>query len=188
MFLVYIITCERNGKHYIGCTTKRLHERWAGHVADALRCRKLSALHDAIRVYGSESFTCDVIYEAASKAEMFVVERGLIAMHGTLAPRGYNLAQGGLGGDIGIGGRAKISQARKRRMADPEWIAKYWTPEIQAARVASMRQASYTPEWRAKVSAKAVERWARPGQRENRAEWARSRKRTTQGTFASEEK
>lgn len=185
---VYVITCEKNGKRYIGCTVQMLSERWASHVYDAMRQKKTSALHNAIRVYGPDAFSIETIYEAASKPEMFAVERGLISMHGTRVPRGYNLAPGGLGGDVGLEGRKKISEARQRCMADPKWLAKHWTPEIQAARAASMKKAAYTPEWRAKVSARALQRWARSGQREARSEWSRGRKRTPQGTFAVEEK
>lgn len=182
---VYCIMCEVNGKRYIGCTTQTAEERFAAHAYDASRAKKISALHDAIRVYGIEAFSIEVIYEAVSLAEMFAVERGLIAMHGTCVPRGYNLALGGLGGDVGPEGRKKISEARRRNQADPEWRAKHWTPEIQAARAKAMREASYGPEWRARVSAAASQRWTDQERRAKMSVFASNRQRV-RGRFIKE--
>jgi hypothetical protein len=54
-----------------------------------------------MRKYGTDNFSIAALYEASSFFELQVVERGLIAEHGTHASsgKGYNLTSGGEGRD-----------------------------------------------------------------------------------------
>lgn len=108
-FLVYMLTNRVNGKRYIGVTTTSLKRRVQFHVLDA-KNKSEKVLARAIRCYGIESFDAVVLYEAASKEEMFAVERGLIAAHGTYVPNGYNRSLGGEGNRIGIKYSADFGQ------------------------------------------------------------------------------
>lgn len=110
--IVYKVTNRVNGKAYIGITSKRLGPRWNRHVADA-REGAPNPLQRAIRKYGTAAFDRVVLYEAVSREEALVVERGLIAAHGTFAPRGYNVTLGG-GGVPGW----KRSEESKRRLSE----------------------------------------------------------------------
>lgn len=93
---VYKVTCLVTGKAYIGITTRTAEERWQQHRFDAQNNRRCKgALHCAIKKYGVEQFDTSVLYEAVSQDEGRVVERGLIAAHGTMRPHGYNLTSGG---------------------------------------------------------------------------------------------
>lgn len=101
-FLVYMLTNKVNGKRYIGVTTASLDRRIKFHESSAKNKKNTYVMARAIRAYGIEAFSGEVLYEAATKEEMFIVERGLIAAHGTLAPNGYNRSLGGEGNRIGV--------------------------------------------------------------------------------------
>lgn len=96
-FLVYKI--ERYGATvYVGVTTGSLAKRWREHRC-AAKAGNECALYRAIRKYGDGAFGIVLVYEATSQAEMFAVEKGLIAQYGThVRGGGYNLTLGGEGG------------------------------------------------------------------------------------------
>jgi len=98
--LVYKITNNVNGHGYIGITQCSLAKRWREHLS-AARTGSDKRLYKAMRKYGTDSFGITVLYEATSFKELQVVERGLIAEHGTYAAsgKGYNLTSGGEGRD-----------------------------------------------------------------------------------------
>jgi len=98
--LVYKITNNVNGHGYIGITQCSLAKRWREHLC-AARTGSDKRLYRAMRKYGTDNFSIAVLYEADSFQELQVVERGLIAAHGTYASngRGYNLTSGGEGRD-----------------------------------------------------------------------------------------
>lgn len=98
--LVYKITNNVNGHGYIGITQCGLAKRWREHLC-AARTGSDKRLYRAMRKYGTDNFSIAVLYEADSFQELQVVERGLIASHGTYASggKGYNLTSGGEGRD-----------------------------------------------------------------------------------------
>ncbi len=98
--LVYKITNNVNGHGYIGITQCSLAKRWREHLS-AARTGSDKRLYKAMRKYGVDNFSIAVLYEATSFQELQVVERGLIASHGTYANsgNGYNLTSGGEGRD-----------------------------------------------------------------------------------------
>ena len=91
--LIYRVTNQVDGCAYIGHTGQKAKSRWKTHRAFAKRGSQFP-LHRAIRHHGVENFIFEVLYECSSREEMIAVERGLIAMHGTTVPRGYNLIAG----------------------------------------------------------------------------------------------
>ena len=98
--LVYKITNNVNGHGYIGITQCALAKRWREHLC-AARTGSDKRLYRAMRKYGTDNFSIAILYEADSFQELQVVERGLIASHGTYAStgKGYNLTSGGEGRD-----------------------------------------------------------------------------------------
>jgi hypothetical protein len=100
MMLVYKITNNVNGHGYIGITQCALAKRWREHLC-AARTGSDKRLYRAMRKYGTDNFSIAILYEADSFQELQVVERGLIASHGTYAStgKGYNLTSGGEGRD-----------------------------------------------------------------------------------------
>jgi len=94
-YLAYKILCLVNGKGYIGITSNPINWRWNKHIFDAKASNAI--LYRAMRKHGVKNFRLMILTEAASVQELLVLERGLIAAHGTYAPAGYNLTTGGEG-------------------------------------------------------------------------------------------
>jgi group I intron endonuclease len=116
--LAYKVTNVANGKAYIGITAGTLRRRWLAHLSDAAAERRGSLLHRAIRKYGVGAFRIEVLATAVDLRELKVLERALIAAHGTFvtAGRGYNLTAGGegmLGYKASQEARAKMSLSRR---------------------------------------------------------------------------
>ena len=95
MGIVYKLTFS-NGKSYIGITTESLSRRVQRHLNYA-RSNKPYALSAAIRKYGENSFTSEVIGSADTREELCRMEMLAIETHGTMCPSGYNMTGGGDG-------------------------------------------------------------------------------------------
>lgn len=111
-----------SGKSYIGITSKRFEARWAKHLEHAAGKRTAGALYAALRKYGPESFTHEVLTTSASWNELCELERATIQRLGTLAPNGYNITTGGEGvlGPRSDIAKAHISVAQKKRFERPD--------------------------------------------------------------------
>lgn len=95
--VVYRRTNTKNGKVYIGKTTRTSEERWISLLAEVKRGSS-NLIHRAIRKYGSESFTTDILYEARTYEELSKMETFFIILHQSHKPEnGYNLTLGGDG-------------------------------------------------------------------------------------------
>lgn len=96
--VVYCITNKVNGKKYIGQTTRSAKQRLIGHYHShgANGCRVLSG---ALKKYGRDSFSIEVLFEAKDQNDLDSNEIRLIEYYGTRDRSiGYNLAVGGSGG------------------------------------------------------------------------------------------
>lgn len=92
--IVYKITCNANGKGYIGKTKRSLHARWRAHCAKGSGCW---AMKGAIKKYGENAFRKEILASGLTDEEAEIVERRMVHEHGTKAPGGYNLTEGGQG-------------------------------------------------------------------------------------------
>ena len=63
--IIYRLTNTVNQKTYIGLTTQTLERRWRAHVNSATRGSSCH-LHNAIRKYGPDAFTHDVLEETTT--------------------------------------------------------------------------------------------------------------------------
>jgi len=97
---VYKITNTVNGHGYIGITQCALSKRWREHLC-AARTGSTKRLYKAMRKYGTDNFTIEVLREATSFVELQRFECELIIEHNTHAKNGhgYNLTAGGEGRD-----------------------------------------------------------------------------------------
>jgi len=88
--------------------------RWLEHVRDArLHVNNgCVALNNAIRLYGAENFTVEVIDECNGSDEANDLETMYIALYNTLTPNGYNIKKGGSGDRHTDESRAKISASK----------------------------------------------------------------------------
>ena len=129
-FLIYCFRHE-SGKGYVGLTCRTLAHRWGQHVSKARNGKGgCPAFYAAIRKYGPESFTSEVLEVLPDLASAQEAEKKWIHELGTLAPGGYN---------IELGGRVRsFSEETRRRMSQ----------------AALKREASYTPEQRREILSK----------------------------------
>jgi len=104
--MIYLVTNRKNGKRYIGKTSRGLNVRWYHHCRSA-KYGSLTYFHRAIRKYGDESFELAVLDEEYSNA----AERRWIEQ---LRPE-YNMTEGGDGGWIHdqTGNRWKVSDSSR---------------------------------------------------------------------------
>ena len=95
MFTIYCHTNTANGKKYVGQTQSTMEKRWVGHVHQARSKRGSRALMGAIRKYGPDAFTHEILEVVTAAEAADVAEKLWIEKLGCLAPNGYNLDGGG---------------------------------------------------------------------------------------------
>jgi len=91
MYKIYLITNLINSKRYIGITKYSLEERFSQHV------KRGFILTEAIKKYGKEKFSIELIEEVESAERVYELEIFYIKKYNTKAPNGYNLTDGGDG-------------------------------------------------------------------------------------------
>ncbi len=96
--IVYCVTNTVNGKKYIGMTSRTLEERWKSHCSSA-RNGSDFRFHSAIRKYGEEVFTKEILYDNLNIEECRTIEEQTIVEYKTIT-YGYNAKPGGCGGWI----------------------------------------------------------------------------------------
>ena|ERR1700733_163764 len=92
---IYIITNLLSGKRYVGQTMQTLEKRWKEHLRDA-RNGRTCPLHAAIRKYGPESFSIEVLV-FCGESELNPLEKFAILIFNSLVDNrsGYNVTEGG---------------------------------------------------------------------------------------------
>ena len=89
---IYKILDTKTGKSYIGKTVKQPEERFKQHTKSHYVFKQIYA-KDKYRL------TLEVVDQASSQEELDILEKKYIQEFNTLAPNGFNLTQGGTGGD-----------------------------------------------------------------------------------------
>lgn len=112
--VIYKITNIKNNKVYVGQTVYNINKRWSLHkraasINDTAEGSK-SVFHSAIRKYGHENFTVEVICSCFDKEELDLREYYFINNLNTKVPSGYNLKDGGANG--------KWTKESKRRLSN----------------------------------------------------------------------
>lgn len=123
---IYKVTNKINGKLYIGQTIQTIERRWRSHC---LNKRKVG-ISGAIKKYGAENFTIEVIDSASSRDELNAKEIFWIEFLNTMSPNGYNLNSGG-------NDHVKISDETRERLRESmsgeraPWYGKHLTEETR---------------------------------------------------------
>lgn len=107
--LIYKITNLVNGKIYIGQTIKTLEKRKKQHLSKYNNC---PALKNALVKYGYNNFNWEILENAFSILELNTLEEFYINKFDCLAPKGYNLKQGGHNKALSQITKDKISNAQ----------------------------------------------------------------------------
>lgn len=119
-FLVYKLTNTINGKSYIGISSRHESFRWSEHKVRARQGVRNSRLYDAIRKYGPDAFSREVIARASTEDELRELERRYIREFDTYEA-GYNSNLGGYGHlHFPEHIKIKIGLAQKGKVNSPE--------------------------------------------------------------------
>ena len=112
---IYILTSP-SGKQYVGRDVN-LPKRAKKHlIGNSSECR---AIYDAIKKYGADTFSVEIIrYPGISHEALNAVERWKIKQLQTLAPKGYNLTDGGDSSKPSEETRQKLSKKTRKRLED----------------------------------------------------------------------
>ncbi len=114
--IIYKTTNKINGKSYIGQTVHSLRQRKHGHVSAALSVRDTTYFHRALRKYGSENFSWEILQECDTIEELNQLEIFYIGYYNTFGNNGYNLTVGGKSGLVGF----KHTDESKRKMSEAQ--------------------------------------------------------------------
>lgn len=114
---VYLITNKVNGKHYVGKSINP-DDRWAQHRANAVMGFQ-DPVYRAIRKYGIDNFSFEVIDTCCSEQASLDREVERIAEYESYGPKGYNQTPGGEGIIITPELLQKWSEMRKGKPMPP---------------------------------------------------------------------
>lgn len=171
---VYVVTCSRNGKRYVGITSWTMRRRFMQHISAADDERFAHRpLHRAIKLYGRDAFTSEWVASCLTAKDACATESLMVEHYNSRSPNGYNLTGGGEGlTDLCAESRASIGAknrqhllGRPRTAAQKAAISKTLTgkPKTQEHKDAIRRARTGVP--RPDVSAKAKGRIISPEQR-----------------------
>lgn len=124
IYTIYLLTSP-SGKKYCGYTSQLITHRWD----NGNGYKKCPAIWHAIEKYGWENFQKEIIFQTTNQDEAFSKEIEIIKKLQLQNPKyGYNIDGGGrphgAGDYLTETGRKRISEANKKRWADPEFRAK----------------------------------------------------------------
>lgn len=179
---IYLLRNLINGKGYVGQHRGvSVENRWRAHIKAAGKRGCGLYVHRAIRRYGVESFSAEVIWscdvDALNEKEAYYIKK-----YNTFADdkSGYNLTRGGASPKHSKQTKKKISEARLREWATPEHkarlVAKHRSEETrQLHREATLNDwqinrgkriaTARTLQSRTKVSVAVRAQWANAGHR-----------------------
>ena len=129
MIGIYMYTNRLNGKRYIGKSIN-IEARKGKHRRNA-KDGRASYFYSALRRYGEEVFDFEVL-EECTEEQLDKREKFYIAKYNSLMPNGYNMTEGGTGGnpygrrseEQNLKTRRKMSESHKGMNPSPETIAK----------------------------------------------------------------
>lgn len=108
-YVVYIHKNILDGKVYVGQTCN-LSERWRNNGKNYFNSIKF---YNAIKKYGWDNFTHEVVYSNLNKQAADKLEKELIHKYNSIE-EGYNLKEGGSRGELSTKSLAKMSESLKR--------------------------------------------------------------------------
>lgn len=120
---VYLFTNIKNGKKYVGQAFDG-ESRYKQHIRASFRqdgSRDYNcAFHNAIRKYGPENFTFEVLHSNLTKEEMDYWEIYYIKFYDTLVKngKGYNISSGGSNGNNFAGKTPEEMEIIKRKIGE----------------------------------------------------------------------
>jgi group I intron endonuclease len=174
--LIYRVTNTVNGKVYIGkWRGSNVRGRWNRHCYAAKRNSPFY-IHRAIRKYGADAFTVEVLHHAKTKEELRKMETFFIVLHQSQKPEnGYNMTMGGEGlSNPTDETREKLRIARKRNPYSPKGTIRSLEARLSTSAAlkgrppnsTGFRGHKHSVESRALISVRNLEHPHRPSDRE----------------------
>ena len=122
---IYVLHCLVNDKEYVGQTIQKYAEyRWDAHAYSAFVRMDRRPLYSAIRKYGLENFTAEVLWHGPESG-LNAAERRFIRQRKTFIDGGwgYNLTTGGGVHQVSKRTICKLQQAARARVEQhPTWF------------------------------------------------------------------
>jgi group I intron endonuclease len=172
---IYLLRNLKNSKGYVGKSLD-VETRWVGHIKDA-RGGSVLPLHRAIRKYGAENFSAEILHTCAESL-LNAAEKYFIILHSThihsKPSAGYNVTLGGDGGPmppsvckrISVKVRALWANAAYRAKTSTAILAGGQTSAARAAKSIAAKKRNLNPVWQARRTATLIKTLALPGARE----------------------
>ena len=133
---IYKFTHVDSGRVYIGQTIQDPNQRRLEHIADSKYTSKTYHFHNAIRKYGVDAFTFEVLAEATSIEELNILEETFIQQFDSIN-NGFNIRNGGRNKTHHPDSIKRMIEAQKaahaRRRADGKdggWVRKDGGPML----------------------------------------------------------
>jgi len=108
---IYKFTHIESGRCYIGQTIQNPSRRRLEHISDSKHTRKSYHFHNALRKYGKDSFTFEVIAQASTLEELNLLEEKYMNQFDSIK-NGFNIRQSG--------GNKLHSTESKKRMSESQ--------------------------------------------------------------------
>jgi group I intron endonuclease len=109
---IYKFTHIESGKIYIGQTIQNPRKRMLEHISGSKYTSKKHHFHNALRKYGVDAFTWEVIATANSLEELNLLEEKYVIEYNSIN-YGYNLRQPGNNKKHNINSIKKMSESQK---------------------------------------------------------------------------
>ena len=111
---IYKFTHIESNRCYVGQTIQDPNQRRLEHIADSRHTTRVYHFHNALRKYGVDAFTFEVIAEASSLEELNMLEEKYVEQFDSIN-NGFNIRQ--------AGGNKLHSEESKKRMSDAQKTA-----------------------------------------------------------------
>ena len=157
--IIYKATNKLNNKIYIGQTVKDLSIRIRQHLYDSTKHKTNMLFHKALRKYGQEAFTWEIVMECNDYEELSKLEIYYIDYYNSLSPNGYNMGYNtkcmsgelnpNYGNKMSDESKNKISIAAKDRLKNKEdhpWFGRRHSEETKAKMCLSAKDRSEVSE------------------------------------------
>lgn len=166
IYSIYKATNILTGKSYIG-----LDQRWPRRKSSHKHSAKSDSdyyFHRAIRKYGFDNFTWEILYESEDKDSVVDAEIFYIKLFNTFGKHGYNRNAGGggmAGGEHSLKTRQKISLSKRQNPCKP-WLGKNRDDETKRKIAEKNKLYIQTEDQKRKNSDAIKQKWQDPVWRE----------------------
>jgi group I intron endonuclease len=115
---IYQLTHKDTGRVYIG-QSKDIAQRFVAHKKPFKGKRKLTYVEQAIKKHGWSAFDAKILITAKGQEYLDLLEINAIKVFDCIAPKGFNIREGGNTSTFGAETRKKMSAKRSKYMANP---------------------------------------------------------------------